>query len=196
MPTCSMQRRERLSMNDRTLGHMPRRPSPSLFRSAIAALGILALATSSGCSPKAPLMRVNGAQIEGASIAMGLPGIGAIMRVYVLGENQNSFDIQIRGVRGEVQMLNGRYRLPVSMALGTWLPSERTTPFNFSINIPVTVGIAILHESVTMACIPYTLQGVADVTATSTFRLDRDNYPISQNGCIPRQALLSAMPGG
>lgn len=176
---------------------MPRRHLFPTIRTAAAALGFLTLSmTSIGCTPKAPIMHVNGAQIEGASVTLGLPpSIGAIMRVYVYGENQNSFDIQIRGVRGEVQMMNGRYRLPVSMALGTWLPSDRSTPFSFNVNIPVQTGLAILRESALMTCVPYTLQGVADVTATSTFRLDKDNYPVSQSGCIPRQSLLMAFPG-
>lgn len=177
---------------------MPWRPFTSIFRTAVTALSFGSLVMmSTGCSPKAPTMRVNGANFEGISATLGLPPtIGALLRIFVSGENENSFDIQIRGVRGDVIMLNGRYRLPVQTAVGTWLPSDRATPFSFTVNVPVQTGFAILSDTVTMGCIPYSFQGVADVTATSTFRLDKDNYPVSQSGCIPRQSLLMAIPGG
>jgi hypothetical protein len=189
-------------MIDRTLEHMRQR-TPLLFaKKTAAALGLLALsAVTTGCAPKDPIMRVNGSSIKGGQLVIGTfpfprASVDALMEVYVSAENPNGFDVQVRGVRGQVMMMNGRYVLPINMALGNWLRAESTTPFNIPVNVPLNVGLGILRESVTMACVPYTVQGVADVTATSTFQLEKNNYPFSQAGCIPRQALLAAFPGG
>lgn len=189
-------------MIDRTLEHMRQR-TPLLFaKKTAAALGLLALsAVTTGCGPKDPIMRVNGSSIRGGQFvisALPFPMVNgdALMEVNISAENPNGFDVQVRGVRGQVHMMNGRYVLPVSMALGNWLRADNTTTFNVPVRVPLGVGLNILRESVTMACIPYTVQGVADVTATSTFKLEKDNYPFNQAGCIPRQALLMAFPGG
>jgi len=185
-------------MDERTMPSMPRRlPLLSALRGTALALGLAALALGpAGCSTKDPIMRVQGAQITGGSIGIQFPGFisaGVNMLIYVSGENQNSFDIQLRGIRGQVAMMNGRYILPVSTPLGVWLPSDRTTPFQFPVNVPIQAGLGILSESRGMTCIPYMLQGSADVTATSTFKLNQDNYPVIQSGCIPRAALVSAL---
>jgi len=182
-------------MDERTIPRMPRRlPLLSSLRGTALALGLAALALGpAGCSTKDPIMRVQGAQITGGTLTIPPFSLGVTMQIYVSGENQNSFDIQLRGIRGQVAMMNGRYQLPVSSALGVWLPSDRTTPFQFPVNVPVQAGLAILGESLGMTCIPYTLQGYADVTATSTFKLNQDNYPVTQSGCIPRAALVNAL---
>jgi hypothetical protein len=178
------------------------RALPSALQNAALALGLLALATaSSGCGPKDPIMRVNGSTLKGGQFVVGTfpfprASVDALMEVYVTADNPNGFDLQVRGVRGYIFMMNGRHQLRLDMPLGVWLPADRTTAFSVPINIPVATGIQILRESVTMTCVPFTVQGVADVTATSTFRLNKDNYPFNQNGCIPRQQLLMAFPGG
>lgn len=192
-------------MAERIQGSMPRR-FPTLLSRALSTAGLLACALlASGCTPKNPIMRVNAAEIRGGQVGVSVGSlfpipmpkvsVDALMRVYVAGENQNSFDIQIRGVRGQVMMMN-RYTIPISTPLGAWLQADSTTPFSFDVTVPVATGLAILRESSMMGCIPYTLQGSADVTATSTFKLERDNYPISQSGCIPRAAMMAAFPGG
>jgi hypothetical protein len=177
------------------------RALPSILQNAALALGLLALAiANSGCGPKEPIMRVNGSSLKGGQFVFGTypfprASVDALMEVYVTADNPNSFDLQVRSVWGQVT-LNNRHQLPINMALGTWLPADRTTAFSVPVNVPFNTGIAILRESVSMTCVPFRVQGYADVTATSTFRLKKDNYPFNQNGCIPRQQLLMAFPGG
>lgn len=183
--------------DDRTLRHMSRRLAfSSLLRGAALAASLTALAaTSGGCTPKAPILTVQGAQIGGGSVGITFPGgISANVRmiIFLSAQNENSFDIQVRGTRGQVSMLGGRFVLPVSAALGVWLPSDQSTAFQVPVEVPIGTALAVLQSTYGMSCIPWTVQGVADVTATSTFKLDQDNYPFAQSGCIPRQALVNA----
>lgn len=174
---------------------MPSLPPPAPLRRAALALllaGTAALGLA-GCGVKEPTLQVQSASIAGGTATLGLPPqIGVVMAVYVSAKNENSFDIQVRGARGTLFMMNS-YQIPISTSLGTWLKSDSTTSFVVPITIPLQTAIALLGGSLSVACIPYSVQGVADVTATSTFKLERDNQPLTQSGCLPRQTLLSAV---
>ncbi|RYE84665.1 MAG: hypothetical protein EOO75_17845, partial [Myxococcales bacterium] len=175
---------------------MPSLPPPAPPRRAALALllaGAVALGAA-GCGVKDPSLQVQGASIAGGTATFGLPPtIGVIMAVQMSAKNENSFDIQVRGARGTVALMNGVFQVPISTAIGTWLKSDSTTSFIVPVTIPLQTAIALLGSSLNVACIPYAVQGVADVTATSTFKLERDNQGFNQNGCIPRQTLLSAV---
>ncbi len=43
--------------------------------------------------------------------------------------------------------------------------------------------------------IPYRFAGRADVTATRTFQIEKDDYSIDVNGSIPRWQMEAAMRG-
>lgn len=154
---------------------------------ALTLVGALSL---QGCAPKNPQLRVQGANVTGAWITFPFAA-GVRVDVVTSAENPNGFDLQVRNVRGQVVFQNQNV-IPINVPnLNMWLPAERTTTFAFPTAIPIDVGLRLL--SMNVPCIGYTVQGEADVTATSTFKLERNNYPFNQSGCIPRATLLNAI---
>ncbi len=171
---------------------MPSLPHPSPLRRAAVAMLLAAVPVGvAACGPKDPELRVQSAAITGATVAIPPVSIGLIMAVTVSAKNDNSFDIQVQGARGQVTILNNTVQ--VSTAIGTWLKADATTNFVVPVTIPIQTALGLLGASANIACIPYTFNGSADVVATSTFKINKPNYPMSQNGCIPRLALLSAV---
>jgi hypothetical protein len=70
-----------------------------------------------------------------------------------------------------------------------WLPAGRTTTVTVPVQIPLVTAAQLTREALTSAVIPFEFQGRADVTATSTFKIERDDYVVSERGTIPRQQL-------
>ena len=151
--------------------------------------------TTAGCVKK-PTMALDHAEITGVSIAFP-PRIGVLMTLYVDVYNPNSYDIAVRAVRGQV-LLGGRYTLPVDFQPeggGVWLVSGATTPVAVPVDIPVNVAVAVLGESYASPTIPYHFTGRADVTATRTFQIEKDDYSLSDDGWVSRQQIESAVHG-
>lgn len=149
------------------------------------------------CSAHKPTMRLNHAEITGVRIAFP-PSLNVLMTIYVDVYNPNSYDIAVRAVRGQVQLAN-RYTLPVDFRApgdGVWLASDSTTQISVPINLPVQIGIAVLSESLSSPAIQYWFMGRADVTATRTFKLEKDDYAVNEAGSISRQQLEATLRGG
>ena len=148
-----------------------------------------------GCVKK-PTMALDHAEITGVSIAFP-PRIGVLMTLYVDVYNPNSYDIAVRAVRGQV-LLGGRYTLPVDFQAeggGVWIVSGATTPVAVPVDIPINVALAVLQESAAAPTIPYHFTGSADVTATRTFQIEKDDYSLSEDGWVSRQQIESAVHG-
>jgi hypothetical protein len=77
---------------------------------------------------------------------------------------------------------------------GVWLASERTTSVRVPITIPLDLGLLLLRDSSTAEFIPYRLTGRADVTASNTFRVEKDDYAVDEQGTISRQQIAAIIP--
>jgi hypothetical protein len=148
-----------------------------------------------GCVSK-PTMHLNHAEISGAQLSTFPPGIGILMTVVVDVYNPNSYDVAIRAMRGQVVMGNN-YSLPVDFrppGNGVWLASARTTSVRVPISMPLDMGLLLLRDSAAAPFIPYRLTGRADVTASNTFRVEKDDYAVDEQGTISRQQIAAIIP--
>jgi len=141
-------------------------------------------------------MHLNHAEISGAQLATFPPSVGILMTVVVDVYNPNGYDVAIRAMRGQVVMA-GRYMLPVDFRApgnGLWLAADKTTSVRVPVSIPFDLGLALLRESVATPFIPYRLTGRADVTASSTFRVESDDWGVDEQGTISRKQIAAIIP--
>jgi len=156
-----------------------RHPFPKL-----ALLSVLSLAAA-GCA-ETPRMRLHHAEIRSASL-FGV-GLSVVMSV----KNPNSFDLAVRNVRVNVTFAD-RYDLPeINYSPNQWLPAGQTT----LVPVPVTIPFALIPDLVSATAsspvLKYHVKGSADVTATSSLEIEKDDYPIDEDGSIQRADLLGA----
>jgi hypothetical protein len=117
------------------------------------------------------------------------------MTVFVDVHNANSYDVAVRAVRGQVMLAN-RYPVPIDFRApgdGVWLRAGTTTPLGVPVNVPVDLAWRLLQESFSAPTIPYRFSGRADVTATSTFRLEKDDYSVDEQGQVSRGDIEGAI---
>jgi len=156
-----------------------------MVRTLLLALAILVtLSILGGCASK-PTARIDHAEIRGASPY----GLG--VQVYLRVKNENSFDIQIRRVRGRA-LIGGRYAMPVDVSSNQWLSSDSTTIVAVPLWIPWGIIPGLVNESVGSPIVPYRITGKADVTAVRMLGIDRDDFPLDEYGVIPRDVLIGA----
>ncbi len=172
------------------LGSEGRAPARWLLAMALAcALG------AAGCVEK-PTMRLHHAEVSGVRITFP-PSLGVLMTIVVEVHNPNVYDVAVRAVRGRVLLAN-RFELPVDFRAdgdGVWLPSERTTAVRVPVSVPVDVAIAVVRASYASPVVPYRFTGRADVTATRTFQLEKDDYSVDEQGSVSRQQIDAAIRG-
>lgn len=151
-----------------------------------AALGpiLLALAAAPACV-KQPAVTVHHAELRGISTW----GLNVMILLQV--RNDNSYDVQIRNVNVNVTFGRGMV-LPVNFQPNQWLQANRTTFVQVPVTIPWTALPALVAETAGSYAIPYQVKGLADVTATRAFGIERDNYPVDEGGSIPRQLVVDA----
>jgi hypothetical protein len=157
-------------------------------------LAFLAL-LSVGCVSK-PTMHLNHAEISGVQMSTYPPGLVVAMTVVVDVYNPNSYDIAIRAMRGQA-ILADLYMVPVDFRPpgdGLWLGSERTTPVRVTVNVPIETAIAIVNQSMMTPVIPYRLAGKADVTASRTLNLEKDDYSLDERGTLSRDQIIAVIP--
>jgi hypothetical protein len=139
-------------------------------------------------------MHVRSAEVSGVQLGFP-PQLGVMMTVTIDVYNPNSYDVAIRAMRGQVVFAN-RYTLPVDFKGppdGLWLPSDQITPIRVPISIPVPLGMQLLHEAMTNPTKPFHLTGKADVTATRTFQIEKDNYEVDEEGSMSREQVAAAV---
>lgn len=145
----------------------------------------LVLAATPGC-PMVPAVQVHHAEVRGVST------FGVNLMIFLQVRNENPYDVQIRAVRCNVVLGRGAVLGPIEFAPNQWLPSNQTTLVAVPVSIPWTVVPSIAAESAGGYSIPYHIRGVADVTATRSLNIDRNNYQIDETGFVPRQMVVDA----
>jgi hypothetical protein len=158
-------------------------------------LAVALFATASpGCASK-PTMKLHHAEISGVQLGFP-PTVGVFMTIVLEVYNPNSYDVAVRAMRGTAVMAQ-RYTLPVDFrpgGEGVWLPSKTTTPLRVPVTIPVDLALQLLRESYTSPTVTFRVTGTADVTATRTFKIEKDNYSVDETGTFSRQQLEMALP--
>ncbi len=155
---------------------------------ALASLG------AAGCASK-PTMKLNHAEISGMSLGFP-PQVGVVMTMVIDVYNPNSYDVAIRAMRGSA-ILAEKYTLPIDYRAGTegvWLAAKETTTVRIPVNVPLDLAILLLKESYSAPTVPFHVTGTADVTATRTFQIEKDNYSVDESGTFTRQQLELAVP--
>lgn len=140
-------------------------------------------------------MKLNHAEISGVQLGFP-PTLGVVMTIVLDVYNPNSYDVAVRAMRGTAVMAQ-RYTLPVDFrpgGEGVWLPSKATTSLRVPVTVPVDLALQLLRESYTSPTVPFRVTGTADVTATRTFKIEKDNYSVDETGTFSRQQLEMAMP--
>ena len=154
----------------------------------------LALAGLPGCASK-PTMKLKAAEISGMSLGFP-PQVGVVMTMVIDVYNPNSYDVAIRAMRGTA-VLADKYTLPVDYRPGpegVWLGAKATTTMRVPVNVPIDLALRLLRESFASPTVPFHVTGTADVTATRTFQIEKDNYSVDESGTFSRQQLELAMP--
>ncbi len=146
-----------------------------------------------GCVEK-PTMKLHHADVAGLAVSLP-PNVGVLLQIHVDVHNPNSYDVAVRAVRGQV-VLAGRHTVPVNFTAageGLWLDSDKTTRVIVPVEVPMTTSLAVLNESVLATVVPYHFTGRADVTATRSFKLEKDDYSVSENGVISREQIQAGL---
>jgi len=90
-------------------------------------------------------------------------------------------------------VIGGRYTLPpVIYSPNQWLPAGENTYVRVPMLIPYQLIPRLLQETVSSPVIQYRVQGIADVTATRLFGVQRDNFPVDEMGSVGRRDLAMA----
>lgn len=159
------------------------------------ALLIVALAmTCTGCASK-PTMTLKAAEISGVRLGFP-PQIGVVMNVVLDVKNTNSYDVAVRAMRGNA-LLAQKHDLAIDYrpgGEGVWLAANATTTIRVPVTIPVELALQLLRESYTTPTVTFRVTGTADVTATRTFKFEKDNYSVDETGTFTRQQLEMAIP--
>lgn len=142
-----------------------------------------------GCVTK-PKMTLHHAEVRNA----GPAGIG--LEIFLNVRNENSFDIQVRNVRTKA-VLQERWPLaPTIYSPNVWLPANRVTVVQAPQIIPWPMVGPLLAETAMNASITYHVTGEADVTATSSLKIDSNRQEVDETGSVPRVAILQAAQFG
>jgi hypothetical protein len=148
------------------------------------------LASLSAACVKKPTVELDHAEITGVRVALP-PSVSILLTIYLRVNNPNSYDVAIRAVRGQV-LLAYHYTLPVDLRAngdGIWLGANSTTPVAVPVTIPGDLALSLLRETLTTPAIAYEFVGRADVTASRTLELQRDDYSVKESGSVSREQL-------
>lgn len=157
-------------------------------------LTMLTMLTMTGCATQ-PTMRLNHAEVSGMSLGFP-PSVSVVMVTVVDVHNPNSYDVAVRAVRGTVTFAD-RYTLPLDYRApegGLWLPADRTTQIRVPVTVPLDLALNLARETFSQPVVGFRIAGKADVTATRTFQIEKDNYAIDERGSFSRQQLELALP--
>lgn len=124
------------------------------------------------------------------------PQVGVVMTSVIDVYNPNSYDVAIRAMRGTA-LLAGKYTLPIDYRAagdGLWLASNSTTTVRIPVNVPLDLALQLLRESYTSQTVSFRVTGSADVTATRSLQIEKDNYSVDETGTFSRQQLELAVP--
>jgi hypothetical protein len=160
---------------------------------ALAALAVFV--TCSGCVSK-PTMHLDHAEISGVQLATLPPSIDVVMTIFLDVYNPNGYDVAVRAVRGQT-VLAGRYPLAVDYHApgeGLWLPAHQQTNVRVPLSVPLPLVFQLVQEAMASPLIPYRFQGKADVTATRSLQLEKDDYAVDEQGTVTRDQMMAVLP--
>jgi hypothetical protein len=155
---------------------------------------LMSCLVAAACSSAKPTMRLQGVEIAGVELG-GPARLTVRTMVWLEVFNPNSYDVAIRALRGEA-LVAGNHALPVDFraeGTGAWLPSKQTTRVGIPVHVPAPVGLAVARAAYGAPTIPFHFRGKADVVATSTLQLERDDYAVDAKGAISREQLERAL---
>jgi hypothetical protein len=110
--------------------------------------------------------------------------------------NENSFDVRVRNVRANVT-IQSRFTLPyLQYNPDKWLGSEASTFVPAPMTIPWVMVQPLLATSIGSSFVGYTLNGLADVTATRLLQIQANDYGINAHGTFSRGELVMAAGRG
>jgi LEA14-like dessication related protein len=160
----------------------------SRSRRALLATAALSLALLAGCVSK-PVISLHHADLKEVSLQ------GLDLKVFIQITNPNTYDVEVRNVHCQVTIA-GRYPLaPMDLQPNKWLPAGETTLITVPVSIPWTMVPALVAETLGSTDVKYRVQGVADVTATRTFGIEKNNYPLDEEASLPRQVFVDLSSG-
>jgi hypothetical protein len=160
------------------------------------ALAVAALALGGSACVSKPTMHLNHAEISGVSLATLPPSIDVVMTIVLDVYNPNGYDVAVRAVRGQTVMA-GRYPINVEYHApgdGLWLPAKQTTSVRVPLSVPMPLAFQLVQESFSAPVIHYHFQGKADVTATRSFKLEKDDYDVDEEGLVTREQMMAVLP--
>lgn len=138
-------------------------------------------------------MKVNHAELAGVQLGFP-PSLMVQMTVVLDVTNPNSYDVAVRAMRGTV-IYNGRYTQAINWAPGgdgVWLAGGRTTQVRVPVAMPVDLAMTLMREAMT-GVVKYHVKGKADVTATRTLQIEKDNYEVDEDGTFARQQIEASV---
>lgn len=146
----------------------------------LATLGLSAatLLAATGCST--PSVTLKNAAMRGAEVD-GLR-FDAMLEVH----NPNNFDVQVRAVRANVHVENVVNPLPVIVSPNVWVRANQSAVVAVPIKVPWGAVPRIVATTVSQSTVGFRVAGNADVTATSTFKIQQDGYRFNEEGELPR----------
>lgn len=157
-----------------------------------AVVALLVVVGTNGCAKK-PTMKVNHAEMQGVQLGFP-PSLAVQMTVVIDVYNPNGYDVAVRAMRGNVSFFD-RYTLPIDFRPGgdgVWLPSKATTQVRVPTAVPVDLAVRITREAMT-GNVPYHVVGKADVTATRSMQIEKDDYSVDERGEISSQVIAASI---
>jgi hypothetical protein len=154
---------------------------------------ILSLLLLCGC-PSKPTMKLNHAEVQGVTLGFP-PQLGVLMNVVLDVNNPNSYDVAVRAMRGQV-IFADKYPLAIDFrdpGEGIWLAADRTTTIRVPVSVPVQLALQLFREAQFNPNIPFKVSGKADVTATRTFKIEKDDYEVDESGTLTRDQMAAAL---
>lgn len=151
--------------------------------------------TQLGCAKK-PTMKLNHAEITGVNVGFP-PSLSVVLTSVVDVYNPNSYDVAIRAMRGQIIIMN-RYTVPLNYQAengGVWLAADRTTSVRVPVSIPVDLALQLARETLMTPTIQFHVVGKADVTASRTFQIEKDDYSVNEFGSFQSSQLQLTLGG-
>lgn len=148
----------------------------------------LSLALLAGCVSK-PVISLHHADLKEVSL------LGMNLKLFIQIDNPNAYDVEVRAVHCQVTIA-GKYQLaPMDLQPNQWLPAGQATLITVPVSIPWTMVPALVAETLGTTDVKYRVQGMADVTATRTFGIEKNNYPLDEEASLPRQVFVDLSSG-
>jgi hypothetical protein len=144
------------------------------------------------CASK-PTMKVNHAEVSGVQFGFP-PSLSLQMTVVLDVTNPNDYDVAVRAMRGQVTYM-GKYPQPIQYQApgdGVWMAANKTTQVRVPVSLPIDLAMQLMREAMT-GVVKYHVTGKADVTATKTLKIEKDNYEVDEDGTFARQQIEASV---